>query len=320
MRYTRIIGTGGYLPEKILTNKELESIVETTDEWIMERSGIRQRHIAAVNENTADMAFNAAQKALDAAGIAKEKIGMIIVASVTPDTLFPSVATKIQLRLGLTGNQCPAFDVSAACSGFICALSIADQYIRSGHIDYALIVGAEALSKFVDWTDRATCVLLADGAAAAVLAADDTPGVYSTHLHSDGNYGNLLYLSGSLYNNNNEPRFLKMSGNAVFKVAVKKLGEIVDETLASNKIEQSAIDWLIPHQANMRIIQATAKKLNLSMDKVIVTIENQGNTSAASVPLALDIGIRDGRIKKGDLMLLEAFGAGFVWGSALVRY
>jgi 3-oxoacyl-[acyl-carrier-protein] synthase III len=318
--YSRIIGTGGYLPSKILTNADLEKMVNTSDEWITERTGIHNRHIMAEHETSTSMAEIAARRALEAAGIAKDKIGLIIVATVTPESLFPNTASRIQHSLGINEHAtCPAFDINAACCGFICALSIADQYLRSGAIEYALIVGVESLTKFVDWTDRTTCVLFSDGAGAAVLKADNEPGVYSTHLHTDGRYADSIHLSGSTYSNV-EPRYLRMRGNEVFKIAVNRLGEIVDEALAFNNFAKSDIDWLIPHQANLRIIQATAKKLNIPMERVILTIEDQGNTSAASVPLALDIGIRDGRIKHGDLMLLEAFGAGVIWGSALVRY
>lgn len=318
-RYARILGTGGFLPEKILTNADLEKMVDTTDEWIVERTGIRRRHLLQGNEDISMMAETAARLALKAAQIDAQKIGLIIVATVTPDTLFPSVAGKLQCNLGVNRNACPAFDISAACAGFIYALSIANQYIQGGVVDYALIVGTEALSKFTDWTDRGTCILFSDGAGAVVLGSSDEPGVYSTHLHTDGCYADLLYLSGSLYNND-EPRYVRMKGNEVFKVAVKKLGSLIDETLEYNHMDKSQVDWLIPHQANMRIITATAKKLNIPMERIILTIEDQGNTSSASVPLALDQGIRDGRVKRGDVLLLEAFGAGFTWGSALVKY
>jgi len=321
MNYTRILGTGGYLPSKTISNKDMEKIVETTDEWILTRTGIRNRHIMEPHENATSMTAIAAQRAIDASGLDPKKIQLIIVATTTPDNLFPNTAVKLQKILGITQIEAPAFDISAACSGFIYALSIANQYIKNGTIDYALIVGVETLSRIVDWSDRSTCILFSDGAGAAVLGKSDAPGVYSTHLHSNGEYTDLLYLDGDLYDSKNTiPRYLRMKGNEVFKVAVNKLGQIVDETLVSNNITKKDIDWLIPHQANLRIITAMAKKLDISMDKVILTIEDQGNTSAASVPLALDIGIRDGRIKRGDLMLLEAFGAGFVWGSALIKY
>lgn len=318
MKYTRIIGTGSYLPSKLLTNADLEKMVDTTDEWILTRTGVKRRHIMAEGETTTTMAEIAARRAIDASGIDKNKIQLIIVATSTPQTLFPNTACSLQHNLGITAGACPAFDISVACSGFIYALSIADQYIRSGAIECALIVGADSLTKFVDWTDRSTCVLFSDGAGAAVLKADNEPGVYSTHLHADGGYGDSLYLSGTLYDNK-EPRLIKMLGNKLFKIAVNKLDEVVEETLKANNIDKSQIDWLIPHQANLRIITATAKKLNLPMERVILTIEDQGNTSAASVPLALDIGVRDGRVKKDNLILLEVFGAGLGWGSALIK-
>ena len=319
MKYSRIIGTGSYLPNQILTNADLAKIVDTTDEWIVDRTGIKSRHIMAHDETTITMAEIAAKRAIEASGIDKNKIHLIIVATCTPHNLFPNTASYLQSLLGITDTACPAFDINVACSGFIYALSIADQYIRSGAIECALVVGADSLTKFVDWSDRSTCILFSDGAGAVVLKADDKPGVYSTHLHTDGSYGNLLYISGNT-SNSSESQYIKMQGNEVFKVAVTKLGEVVDEALAFNNISQSSIDWLIPHQANLRIIKATAKRLGLPMEKVILTIEDQGNTSAASVPLALDIGVRDGRVKPGDLILLEAFSAGFAWGAALVRY
>lgn len=320
MKYSRIIGTGGYLPSRVLTNADLENIVETTDEWIVDRTGIKARHIMATEETTTTMAESAARKALEASGIDKNKIQLIIVATSTPQSFFPNTASYLQRLLEITELSCPAFDISVACSGFIYALSIADQYIRSGLVENALIVGVDSLTRFVDWTDRSTCILFSDGAGAVVLKADDKPGVLSTHIHADGSYTDLLYVSGNGCNNGGEQRYIKMHGNKVFKVAATKLGEVVEETLKFNNISTSDIDWLIPHQANLRIINATAKILGLPMEKVILTIEDQGNTSAASVPLALDIGVRDGRIKTGDLVLLEAFGAGFAWGSALVRY
>ena len=319
MKYSRIIGTGGYLPSMLLTNADLAKIVDTTDEWIVDRTGIKSRHIMAHDETTITMAEIAAKRAIEASGIDRNKIQLIIVATCTPHNLFPNTASYLQSLLGITDTACPAFDINVACSGFIYALSIADQYIRSGAIECALVVGADSLTKFVDWSDRSTCILFSDGAGAVVLKADDKPGVYSTHLHTDGSYGNLLYISGNT-SNISENQYIKMQGNEVFKVAVTKLGDVVDEALAFNNISQSNIDWLIPHQANLRIIKATAKRLGLPMEKVILTIEDQGNTSAASVPLALDIGVRDGRVKPGDLILLEAFSAGFAWGAALVRY
>jgi 3-oxoacyl-[acyl-carrier-protein] synthase III len=302
-----------------LTNKDLEKMVDTTDEWIFERTGIRARHVMAATETTTSMAEIAAKRAIEASGIDKNKIQLIIVATSTPQTLFPNTACCLQHCLGIETTACPAFDISAACSGFIYALSIADQYIRNGLIKCALIVGADSLTKFVDWSDRSTCILFSDGAGAAVLKADSSPGVYSTHLHADGSFGDLLYMSGNFYGDN-EKHYIRMHGNKLFKVAVNRLGEVVEEALKFNNIKKTQIDWLIPHQANLRIIAAAAKKLDLPMEKVIVTIENQGNTSAASVPIALDIGVRDGRVKKNDLLLLEAFGGGLGWGAAIVKY
>lgn len=319
MKYSRIIGTGGYLPSKILTNEDLTKIVDTSDEWIVERTGIKSRRVMADDETTTSMAGIASCRAIAATGIDNNKIQLIIVATSTPQSLFPNTASYLQHLLGITALSCPAFDISVACSGFIYALSIADQYLRSGLVEYALVVGADSLTKLIDWSDRATCILFSDGAGAVVLKADNQPGVYSTHLHADGRFTDLLYISGSSFDSQKQ-QHIKMQGNEVFKIAVTKLDEVVEETLKANNIDKSDIDWLIPHQANMRIIKATAKRLGLPLDKVILTIEDQGNTSAASVPLALDIGVRDGRVKLGDLILLEAFGAGFSWGSALIKY
>lgn len=319
MRYSCIIGTGGYLPSKILSNDDLAKIVDTSDKWIVERTGIKQRHIMSSDETIINMAEMASRKAIEASGIDKSKIQMIIVATCTPEVFFPNVASSLQHLLGIAGTTCPAFDVNVVCSGFIYALSIADQYLRSGAVDYALVVGADSLTRLVDWSDRSTCVLFSDGAGAVVLGANDKPGIYSTHLHTDGSFGNLLYVEGSACNHAARC-CIKMQGNAVFKVAVTKLNEVVEEALKFNNIDKSGIDWLVPHQANIRIIEATAKRLAIPMDKVILTVAEQGNTSAASVPLALDIGVRDGRIKPGDLMLLEAFASGFAWGAALIRY
>jgi 3-oxoacyl-[acyl-carrier-protein] synthase-3 len=318
MYYSRITGSGGYLPERILSNADLEQMVQTSDTWITERTGISQRHIIADYETTSSMAEIAAGQALEAAGIRANSVELIVVATSTPDRFFPSTASILQKRLGIT-NQCPAFDVSAACAGFVYALGIVDPLIRSGTVKTALVLGAESLTRLIDWTDRSTCVLFSDGAAGVVLQADTTPGIIATHLHSDGTYNELLYAPNHL-GELKEPPYIKMKGSEVFKLAVNMLHDIVDETLAANQLEKSAIDWLIPHQANLRIIQATAKKLNLPMERVILTVKEQGNTSAASIPLALDIAIRDGRIKRKDLLLLEAFGAGFTWGSALVKF
>lgn len=320
--YSKIIGTGGYLPEKVLTNLDLEKMVDTTDQWIADRTGIRKRHIAADNETSCDLAEYASRRAIAAAGIAAADIGMIIVATTTPDQVFPSTACLLQDRLNIHG--CPAFDIQAVCTGFIYALAVADQFIRNGVVETALIVGAETLSRIVDWTDRGTCVLFGDGAGAVVLKASPEPGILSTHIHADGQYKDLLTVPAGISKGYDQVRngtaFVKMQGNEVFKTAVNTLGRIVDETLEANHMQKSDIDWLVPHQANIRIIAATAKKLRMSMDQVVVTVPDHGNTSAASVPLALDVAIRDGRIKAGQTLLLEAFGGGFTWGSALIRY
>ena len=321
--YSRIAGTGSYLPEKVLTNADLEKMVETNDEWIVSRSGIRERHIAAEGETTGDLAFHAATRALEAAGLAAADVELIIVGTTTPDLIFPSTACLIQHRLG--ANGCPAFDVNAACSGFVYALSVADQFIRSGQVKNALVVGAETLSRMVDWTDRGTCVLFGDGAGAVVLQADATAGIISTHLHADGGKRDLLYnpVGVSVGFDAELPNCgvkVMMAGSDVFKYAVKALDSVVDETLAANGLDKSDLDWLIPHQANLRIIEATARRLQMPMDRVIVTVDRTGNTSAGSVPLALDEAVRSGRVKRGQLLLLEAFGGGFTWGSALIRY
>jgi len=322
MKRSRIAGTGGYLPERILTNAELERTVDTTDEWIRDRTGIRERHLAAPDQTTCDLATAAARSALEMAEVLATDLELIIVATTTPDRIFPSTACLLQDRLGVRG--CPAFDIQAVCSGFLYALAIADQFIRTGVVRCALVVGAETLSRIVDWTDRTTCVLFGDGAGAVVLKATTEPGVLSTHLHADGGYRNLLTVPWGVsqgYDHLKESGgFMLMQGAEVFRHAVRMLGAIVDETLAANGMHKSEVDWLVPHQANTRIIEATAKKLNLSMDRVILTVAHHGNTSAASVPLALDVAVRDGRIQRGDVLLLEAFGGGFTWGSVLVRY
>lgn len=322
MTYSRIKGTGGYLPEKVLTNHDLEKMVDTSDQWITERTGIKKRHIAADNETTCDLAERAARDAMDAAGIGAKDIDLIIVATTTPNRIFPSTACLLQQRLDIHG--CAAFDVQAVCTGFVYALGIADKFIRSGSHKCALVVGAETLSRIVDWTDRSTCVLFGDGAGAVVLVASDEPGILSTHLHADGEYKNLLSTTGGISegfsNDIDGTAYITMQGNEVFKMAVNTLGRIVDETLSANNLEKSDIDWLVPHQANIRIINATAKKLKISTDHVVVTVQDHGNTSAASVPLALNEAVRDNRIKRGETLLLEAFGGGFTWGSALLRY
>lgn len=316
--YTKIIGTGSYLPEHVRTNADLEKIVETTDEWIVSRTGIRERRIAGPTDTVDSMGYQAALRAIEMAGIDKEQIGMIVVATTSATHAFPSAACQIQGMLGIQG--CPAFDVAAACAGFTYALSIADQYVKSGAVQHALVIGSDVLARTLDPADRGTLILFGDGAGAVVLGASKEPGIISTHLHADGRYGALLTLPNHDRVTPENPIYLTMSGNEVFKVAVTELAHIVDETLAANQLDRSSLDWLVPHQANLRIISATAKKLGMSMDNVVVTLDRHGNTSAASVPSALDEAVRDGRIKPGQLVLLEAFGGGFTWGSALVRF
>lgn len=321
MRYTRILGTGSYLPEKILKNAELEKMVDTTDEWIIERTGIRQRHIAASHETALSMAEIAGRRALEAAGLSVQDIGMIVVGTTTPIKTFPSTACYLQKQFGIAG--CPAFDLnSAACSAFMYGLSIADQFIRQGTIKTALVIGSEVMSRILDWTDRSTCILFGDGAGAVMLGASEQPGILSTHIHADGSYEDVLSmpLSGGRFNNVEEVAYLQMSGNRLFKLAVNILGNLFEETLKANSINQAELDWLIPHQANIRIIQAMAKKLGLPMERTAVTLDEQGNTSAASIPLALDKVVREGKVKRDQLLLLESFGGGLTWGSALVRY
>lgn len=319
MTYAKILGTGSFLPNKVLRNSDLEKLVETTDEWIKTRTGIEERRIAAPEDTASSMGVAAAKQALAAAEISAQTIDLIIVATSTPDKIFPSTACLIQQQLG-TG-QCIAFDISAACAGFNYALGIADQYIRNGSVKRSLIIGSEVMSRIVDWSDRATCILFADGAGAVVLGASKEPGIHSTHLYADGQYKDLLYVPSPIANNGEEGvPYMKMQGNEVFKVAVTNLGKVVTDTLAANNITEQDIDWLIPHQANLRIIQAVAKRLNLPMEQVVVTVNKHGNTSAASIPLALDQAIRDGRIKRGQQILLESFGGGFAWGSALITY
>ncbi|MBB1076157.1 ketoacyl-ACP synthase III [Rhodoferax sp. 4810] len=318
MTFSRILGTGGFLPEKVLTNSDLEQMVDTTDAWIRERTGIRQRHIARDGETCVDLAEAAARRALDAAGLTANDIDLIIVATTTPEQTFPSSACLLQHRLDIHG--CPAFDIQAVCTGFIYALSVADKFIRTGSAQRVLVVGAETLSRIIDWTDRVTCVLFGDGAGAVVLGAADEPGIISSHLHADGAYRSLLQVPAGIGNGYTGSPYMEMKGNEVFRVAVTTLGRIVDETLEANGMERSDIDWLVPHQANMRIIQATARKLDLDMEQVVVTVEDHGNTSAASIPLAFDRAVRDGRIQRGQTVLMEAFGGGFTWGSVLLRY
>jgi len=319
---SKIIGTGGYLPEKVVTNADLEKMVDTTDEWITSRTGIKKRHLVVDGETTCDLSEKAAIDAIQAAGVSKDDIDLIIVATTTPDRVFPSTACLLQDRLDIHG--CAAFDVQAVCTGFVYALGVADKFIKSGTHKTALVIGAETMSRTVDWNDRTTCVLFGDGAGAVVLQASDEPGILSTHLHADGKYKELLTVPAGVSENpalfQSGEAYMQMKGNEVFKMAVNTLGRIVDETLAANNMDKSDVDWLVPHQANIRIINATAKKLNMSMDHVVVTVHEHGNTSAASVPLALNEAVRDGRIKRDETILLEAFGGGFTWGSALIKY
>lgn len=317
MNHSRIAGTGSYLPEKILTNADLERMVDTTDEWIVSRTGIRERHIAAEGEFTSDLSLQAARRAIQAAGIVANDIDLIIVATTTPDRIFPSTACLMQDKLGI--SNCPAFDIQAVCSGFIYAMAIADNFIKTGAAKCALVVGAETMSRIADWTDRSNSILWGDGAGAVILTAGKDPGILSCHLHADGSYANLLHVPSGVSSQKGSATIV-MEGNSVFKVAVNTLDAIVDETLAANGLEKTDIDWLVPHQANIRIIQATAKKLGMSMERVVVTIDKHGNTSAASIPLALDVAVRDGRIKRGETILMEAFGGGFTWGSVLLKY
>ena len=320
--YSRITGTGSFLPPKIMTNYDIEALVDTSHDWIVERSGIHQRHIAE-DETVSEMAEKACRLALEMAGKTANDVDLIVFATTTGDLIFPSSACLLQEKLG-NANGATAFDVQAACAGFTYALGVADKFIKSGTHKCALVVGAEAMSRIIDWTDRGTCILFADGAGAMVLEADEEPGILSTHMHSDGRYKKLLYVSGGISDEREAylkgEAYLQMQGNEVFRYAVKTLGRIADETLEANQMQKSDLDWLVPHQANIRIIQATAKKLKMSMEKVVVTVHKHGNTSSASIPLALDEAIRDGRIQRGQTILLEGFGGGFTWGSALIRY
>ena len=322
MIYSKIVGTGSYLPEKVLSNADLEKLVDTSHEWILERTGIRERHIAAEGQTTCDLAESAALNAIQAANIENDEIDLIIVATTTPDKVFPSTACLLQQRLGI--RLAPAFDVQAVCTGFIYALSIADKFIKTGASKCALVLGAETFSRVIDWTDRKTCVLFGDGAGAVVLKASDEEGILSTHLHADGQYESYLHVPYGISTGYDKVQkgeaYVQMQGPEVFKVAVNTLGSIVDETLKPHGLTGDDVDWLIPHQANLRIIKATAKKLSMPMERVVLTVSEHGNTSAASVPLALDVAVKDGRVKPKDLLLLEAFGGGFTWGSALVRF
>ena len=323
MALTSVIkGTGSYLPEKILTNADLEKMVDTTDEWIVQRSGIKERHIAADDETTGMMAIEAAKRAMDASDLKASDIDGVIVATTTPDRTFPSVAVKVQGELGIPAGL--AFDVQAVCTGFVYALATANNFIKMGQAKRILVIGAEKMSSIVDWNDRTTCVLFADGAGAVILeAAEDTglegAGIHSTHLYANGDKRELLQTSGGV-SSTGDNGVIEMQGREVFKYAVNYMADVVEETLKHNNIEPSAIDWLVPHQANIRIIESTAKKLNMAMDKVVVTVDRHGNTSAASIPLALDEAVKDGRIKRGEMLLIEAMGGGLTWGAALVRY
>jgi 3-oxoacyl-[acyl-carrier-protein] synthase-3 len=322
MIYSKIAGTGRYLPERILTNADVAKLVDTSDEWIRSRTGVERRHVADESQTTSDLCVEAARVAMDDAGVSADDIDLIIIGTTTPDLIFPNVATLVQERLGIHG--CPAFSIEAACTGFIYALATTDKFIRAGDSKCALVIGAEVITKLVDWTDRTTCVLFGDGAGAVIVKPAEEPGILSCHLGADGKYKDLLYYpvgpSKDLAKAGVGDSKIIMKGNEVFKVAVKTLGRVAEKALEANGIEKGDLDWLVPHQANMRIIQATAKRLEIPLDKVILTVQDHGNTSAASIPMALDVGVRDGRIKRGHLILLEGFGGGFTWGSVLIRY
>jgi 3-oxoacyl-[acyl-carrier-protein] synthase III len=316
--YSQVLGTGSYLPEKVLTNGDLEAMVDTSDQWIRERTGILKRHIAGPEESCVDLAEAAARNAIQAAGLTPSDVDLIVVANTTPNQVFPSNACLLQQRLDIHG--CPAFDIQAVCTGFVYAVSVADKFIRTGCARTALVVGAETLSRIINWEDRGTSVLFGDGAGAIVLGASEEPGIICTQLHADGAYKDLLQVPAGIGNGQRGSPYMEMRGNEVFRMAVTTLGRIVDETLEASGLDQADVDWLIPHQANIRIIQATARKLNLPMDRVVVTVDEHGNTSAASIPLAFDQAVRDGRIRRGETLLMEAFGGGFTWGSVLLRY
>lgn len=318
--YSKILGTGSYLPNRVITNDDIEKMgVETSDEWIFTRTGIRERHFCTENDTTTSMAKIACERAMEMAGVSADEIDLIVCGTCSPDRSFPSVACHLQAQLGVpTGT--PAFDISAACSGFIYALSIADKFVRKGESKKALVIGAEAISRMIDWTDRSTCILFGDGAGAVVIGVSNEPGIYSTHLHSAGEHADLLYAPHPLVPHQGEKAKIYMEGNTIFKFAVTNLGAIVDETLAANNMTREDVDFLVPHQANYRIIETMAKKLDLPMDRVVVTIDKHGNTSAASIPLALDVAVRENRVKRGEILLLEAFGGGLTWGSALLKF
>jgi 3-oxoacyl-[acyl-carrier-protein] synthase-3 len=320
MKFSRIIGTGSYLPEKVLSNDELSRTVDTSDEWIRERTGIRQRHIVAKGQYTSDLALNASLKALEAADLQADELDLIVLATSTPDVVFPSTASILQEKLKVRG--CAAFDVQAVCAGFAYGLSVADQYIKAGTCQKVLVVGAETFSRILDWTDRTTCILFGDGAGAVILSASDTPGIHSTHIHADGRFQDLLHVPTGVSKQYNEmfkaQTAVQMNGQKVFKWAVKEMSALAIKTLEENGLVADDVDWMVPHQANIRIIEAVANKAGVPMERVVVTVHDHGNTSAASVPLALDTAVRDGRIQPGDKILLEAFGGGFTWGSALI--
>ena len=322
MTYTRIAGTGRFLPEKILTNFDLEKMVDTTDEWIRTRTGVERRHVVDEDMTTSDMCVEAAKKAMAEADVSPEDIDLVIIGTTSPDLIFPNISTLVQHRLGIPA--CTAFSLEAACTGFIYALTTADKFIKTGQSQCALVIGAECITKLLDWNDRNTCVLFGDGAGAVIAEPSEEPGLVTCHLGADGQYKELLYYpvgaSKDLYKAGTDDAAIMMEGREVFKVAVNTLGNVAQEALDSAGVSKEELDWLVPHQANIRIIQATAKKLDLPMEKVILTVQDHGNTSAASVPMALDVGIRDGRIERGQLVLMEAFGGGFTWGSVLMRY
>ena len=322
MIYSKITGTGKYLPDHILTNKDLEEIVDTSDDWIKSRTGVEKRHIASDDQSTSDLAYEAAKIAIRNSSTNLDEIDLIIVGTCTPDLVFPNTATLVQEKLGIGG--CPAFSLETACSGFIYAAAVADKFIKVGEAKCALVIGADCLSRLLDWTDRSTCVLFGDGAGAVILKPSSESGIISCHLGSDGQYKDLLCYpigpSKDLHKAGSSDAKLLMSGNEVFKVAVRTLGKLAEKTLRDNGIDQDKLDWLVPHQANMRIIKATAKRLKLPLSKVILTVQDHGNSSSASIPMALDVGIEDGRIQRGQLILMEGFGGGFTWGSILMRY
>ena len=318
--HSKIIGTGSYLPAKVLTNFDLEKIVDTSHEWIVSRSGIVERHIAADAEMSSDLALHACRRAIESAGISAADIDLVIVATTSPDQIFPSTACILQDKLGIK-NQGAAFDMQAVCGGFVYAMNTADLYIRGGQAKTALVVGTEVLSRMLDWNDRTTCVLFGDGAGAVVLHASETPGIIASKLHADGSHRGMLKAEGNVRNGEEQgDPFIKMEGQAVFKFAVKVLSDVDEEVLEENNLKGSDISWLVPHQANIRIMEATAKRLGLSMANVIVTVATHGNTSAASIPLALDTAVRDGRIKPGQNIILEAVGGGFTWGAVLIKW